>query len=265
MLLEIAISTNKKNIDFLIDRIKDQIFNPNILFTIIWQKEYKNESEEWINDNIRIIKFNEHGLSKSRNKAIRNARGDILLFSDDDIHYEPNIYNTITIAYKTIPDAEIITFKAYTKGKKPFKNYPNQVHKHNIRTAMKVSSWEITCNVSKIRNSNLEFNELFGLGSIFPSAEENLFIIDALKNGLKVYFYPEFIVVHPEEETSSHNFSQKVIESKGAFLYEVFNKSSYFISFFFTLKKYKKSNYSLFKFYKTMIRGIKSYKEIKNG
>lgn len=265
MLLEIAISTNKENINFLIDRIKDQIFNPNILFTIIWQTECKNESEEWINDNIRIIKFNEQGLSKSRNKAIKNAKGDILLFSDDDIHYEPNIYNVITQAYKAIPDAEIITFKAYTKGKKPFKNYPNRIHRHNFRTAMKVSSWEITCNINKIKNSNLKFNELFGLGSIFPSAEENLFIIDALKNGLKVYFYPEFIVVHPEEETSSHNFSQKVIESKGAFLYEVFNARGYFISFLFALKKYKKSKYSLLKFYRTMIKGIKNYKGIKNG
>jgi len=262
MLLEIAISTNKKNIDFLINRIKGQIFNPYIIFTIIWQTEYKNKNEEWIKDNIRVIKSNEYGLSKSRNKAIESAKGDILLFSDDDIYYEANIYDTITMAYKTLPDADIITFKAYTANKKPFKKYPNKYFKHNILSIMHVSSWEISCKPKRIKEVGLKFNELFGLGSVFPSAEENLFLLDALRKGLNIYFYPEFIVTHPSSKTSSHNFSPKILKSKGAFFYEVFGKLSYLLIPIFALKKINIEP-NIFKSMFYMFKGQKEYTSLK--
>ncbi|CEP47881.1 Glycosyl transferase family 2 [[Clostridium] sordellii] len=37
--------------------------------------------------NIRIISNTERGLSKSRNQALLNAKGDICLIADDDIKY----------------------------------------------------------------------------------------------------------------------------------------------------------------------------------
>ncbi len=52
----------------------------------------KDEYTEIDNNNhkIKFISCNEKGLSKSRNKAITNATGDICIIADDDIIYNDN-------------------------------------------------------------------------------------------------------------------------------------------------------------------------------
>lgn len=260
-MLEVSISTNKKDINSLIDKI-NQFHNPEVFFTIIWQNTTEAQKEIWLEKNIRILPFKERGLSKSRNRAIEFSVGDILLFSDDDIIFEEDIYEKITKAYKELPDADIITFKAYTAGKKPFKNYSSKCFKHSILSIMHVSSWEISCKPMKIKEVGLKFNELFGLGSIFPSSEENLFLWDAIKMGLNVYYYPEFVVTHPAPETSSHNFSPELLKSKGAFFHEVFGPISYLIIPIFAIKKIKlEPNLSKSIFY--MLKGKREYVMLK--
>lgn len=256
-LLEISISTNKEDIGFLIDKIHNQVYNPNLIYTIIWQNSIETKKETWLNKNVRIVSFHEKGLSRSRNRALELALGDVLLFSDDDIIFEKDIYKKIIKAYKELPDADIITFKAYT-AKKPFKKYSNKYFKHNILSIMHVSSWEISCKPKRIKEVCLKFNELFGLGSVFPSSEENLFLWDALSKGLNVYFYPEFIVTHPSPKTSSHNFSPEILKSKGAFFYEVFGNLSYLLIPIFAVKKLKLEP-NIFKSMLYMFKGQREY------
>jgi len=262
MLLEIAISTNKKDISKLIRNINYKVSSSSMIYTIIWQSHKKKHYENWINSNVRIFTFNEKGLSRSRNRALDLSIGDILLFSDDDIIFEENIYEKIIKAYKELPNADIITFKAYTANKKPFKKYPNKCFKHNILSIMHVSSWEVSCKPKRIKEVGLKFNELFGLGSVFPSSEENLFLWDALRKGLNVYFYPEFIVTHPSPKTSSHNFSPEILKSKGAFFYEAFGNLSYLLIPMFAVKKFRLEP-NIFKSILYMFKGQREYMMLK--
>jgi len=266
MLLEISISTNKVNIDSIIRRIykvKDEKqCSSNIIYTIIWQCPARKHSERWVSDNIRIMSFNEKGLSRSRNRALEVAIGDILLFSDDDILFENKIYEKILKAYRELPDADIITFKAYTEGKRPFKRYHNKYFRHNILSIMHVSSLEISCKPKKIKKTGLKFNELFGLGSVFPSSEENLFLWDAIKKGLNVYFYPEFIVTHPNPRTSGYNFSPHILKAKGAFFYKIFGKLSYMVIPMFGIKKINLQP-NVLKSIFWMYKGVQEYKNYK--
>ncbi len=56
---------------------------------------------------------------------------------------------------------------------------------------------------------------------------------------------------------------EKVKYFNKAILYRIFSLKSYLISFIFACKKYKLSNYSLFRFYILMLKGIRECKNEK--
>ena len=54
------------------------------------------------NHKIKFISCDEKGLSKSRNKAINNATGDICIIADDDVTYSDDYIEKIRQAYLEI-------------------------------------------------------------------------------------------------------------------------------------------------------------------
>ena len=67
---------------------------------------------------IKAVSTPEKGLSRSRNKLIENATGDILVIGDDDVEYLDGYLDIIKNAYNKYPDADIIVFRfTHEKGK----------------------------------------------------------------------------------------------------------------------------------------------------
>ena len=58
----------------------------------------------------RMISTTERGLSKSRNMALKNIKGDICLLCDDDERLVNNYASKIEKAYVELPDAVAIVF-----------------------------------------------------------------------------------------------------------------------------------------------------------
>lgn len=224
--LEILIATmNRTSLDFL-----DVMFQNNSLsnyqILIINQTTDScilNSSET----NIRVINSFEKGLSKSRNLAIENAIGNICLLADDDIVYLEGFEKHIMDGYNTVSNPDVLTFKTLTTDNKPFSEYPKRT------TPLKsfgkyVLSIEISFRRSAIVNSGIRYDEFFGLGATFQDSENYLFLLNLQKHtNFKLFFVPEFIVMHQPLTSSDEVVSDRLIFARCALNYKLYGNAAY--------------------------------------
>jgi glycosyltransferase involved in cell wall biosynthesis len=224
--LEILISTkNRDNLDFL-----NNIFKRNNLHShsilIINQTQNLNFSYLHSN-NINLINVNEFGLSKSRNLAIENAKSDICLLADDDIVYENNFDTIVLNAFNINPTADIITFKMNDLNGNSFKDYPIIVN-HNKKSLSFVNSVVIAFRRNSIISNKVFFDKNFGLGSTFQTADEYIFLRNALKSNLNIVFHNKVILSHPVHSSGKDVASDRILFAKGALFYKYYNILSFF-------------------------------------
>ncbi|MBA3987018.1 MAG: glycosyltransferase family 2 protein, partial [Flavobacteriales bacterium] len=187
--LEILIATMYRTSLYFLDAIFAKSGLNDFKILIINQTD-ENSILESTHLNIRVINSFEKGLSKSRNLAIRNAKGSICLNVDDDVVFMKGFSEIIVSAFNNI-DFPIITFETLTTEGKPYWKYPKEAMPHNNYVSQKTLSIEIAFKVAVIIKNNLFFDERFGLGAQFEDAENYVFLNDAKKGGLMPYFCPK--------------------------------------------------------------------------
>lgn len=260
---EILIATkNRFSLDFLEPMFPFEHFSSfNIL--IINQ----TLDEELLSDfeNIRVINVNEKGLSKSRNLAIKNAKKKICLIADDDVVYFQDFDKEIITAFNQNADASIITFNHQRKGLQNPQNNSQKKFSHSLKSIPEVCSIEIAFQLDIIKENNISFDENFGLGSYFETAEEYLFLRDAIKLGLSVLFFPFVIVSHALLSSGRNLGDDKIIFARAALFYKTKMDLAYILLFkyvfFLVRNNYIESN-EFVKKYKIGLYGIYKYKEI---
>ncbi|NEV93383.1 glycosyltransferase [Psychroflexus sp. YR1-1] len=223
--LEVLISTmNRKDLSFL-DHMFPDVNTSMYSILIINQTQFEEDLLS-SHPKIRVINSKTFGLSKSRNLAIDNAVGDILLFSDDDVQYLPDFENTILKAYATYPEAALISFQFLNEQGDLAKLYPKR---EGYLTSSKrpLSSVELTFKRESAVSLNLRMDERFGLGSIFASGEEQLFKNAFLKNKLKTAYVAEPLLIHPGKTSASSLDKAKSIEATAAQKYMLYNNLTY--------------------------------------
>ncbi len=137
------------------------------------------------NGNIRMISVPERGLSKSRNLALKEAKGRICLLADDDEVMEEGLEEKVLAAFEEIPDADVIAFKVM--------DFPSRLgdRKRQLKRsdALKVYSKEIAFKRESVAG-RLSFDENLGAGTGNGGGEDNKFVLDCMKAGLKVFYMP---------------------------------------------------------------------------
>lgn len=149
----------------------------------------------------KMVSTTERGLSKSRNRAIREAKGDICLICDDDEKYDCEMPEKIVQVFSEHKRADIICFIVRHNTKK----YPRRLKRIGIFRALRVSSCQIAFKRSRIIEKGILFNENIGSGTPLGSGEETKFLIDAIKKGLTVIYVP--IEIGEVAQVSSQWFS----------------------------------------------------------
>lgn len=237
--LEILISTkDRDNLDFLNNIFVNNNAHSNPIL-IINQTQNLNFSCPH-SDNINLINVNEIGLSKSRNLAIENAKADICLLADDDIVYENNFESIILNAFNLNPTADIITFKMNDFEGNSFKSYPI-IKKHNKKSLSFVNSVVIAFRRNSIISNKVFFDENFGLGSTFQTADEYVFLRNALNLNLNIVFHNEVILSHPVDSSGKDVASDRILFAKGALFYKYYNILSFLklIHYLYLMLKFK--------------------------
>ena len=237
--LEILISTkDRDNLDFLNNIFVNNNAHSNPIL-IINQTQNLNFSCPH-SDNINLINVNEIGLSKSRNLAIENAKADICLLADDDIVYENNFESIILNAFNLNPSADIITFKMNDFKGNSFKDYPI-IKKHNKKSLSFVNSVVIAFRRNSIISNKVFFDENFGLGSTFQTADEYVFLRNAMNLNLNIVFHNEVILSHPIDSSGKDVASDRILFAKGALFYKYYNILSFLklIHYLYLMFKFK--------------------------
>ncbi|WP_053410027.1 glycosyltransferase family A protein [Vibrio hepatarius] len=214
-------------------------------------------------EQVKMVSTQERGSSKSRNLALKHADGDICIIADDDVSYLSGYEEIIRKAYEDYPDADIITFQIQTTEGNPFKgNYITEARKHTALSVLKCASIEITFKNQSIREAGLNLDLEFGLGSKYRVHDEIIFLKDALDAGLRCYYVPVPIVVHPPE-SSGTDYNQDLLYSKGAAFYRLFGIKGLAFDLIFSIKKHNeyKGKFSFIECLRLMVKGTLEYRE----
>lgn len=257
MRIEVLVSTmHQKNYD-LIEKM-------NIKSDVIVINQCNEESKkEFYYNKYRVKWINtlERGLSKSRNMAIRNSEADICMICDDDVIYIDDYIEKVNAQFERYPDADIITFQVEGIDKK-YKDYHNKERKINYLTSMKVSSVEIAFKRNSIVQYNINFNENFGAGAMYQMGEENIFITQCLRMGLKAIYVPIKIAdLYLGNSTWFKGYNKDYFISKGAAFAAMSRLLSipYIIQFAFRKYKLYKMDMHILESIKYMFHGRKEY------
>ncbi|MBP6183226.1 glycosyltransferase family A protein, partial [Flavobacterium sp.] len=120
--LEILVSTmNRKSLDFLIPMFPFCHFS-EFSILIINQTQENNLLDSAF-PTVRVINSFEKGLSRSRNLALKNANGKIVLIADDDVVYKKDFDSAIVQAHNQYDNKTVISFCIERPNGLLFKKY----------------------------------------------------------------------------------------------------------------------------------------------
>lgn len=189
---------------------------------------------------VKMISVIDRGLSKSRNIVLDNASAKYCMISDDDVIYYDKAHDVIAWHHEKYPDYDIIAFNI-----KYFKDnliQKNKTMKLNWLTSMKLSSPQLSFKLDAIKKHNLRFNPNFGAGTkTFICGEENIFLYDCMKLGMKILYVPVTIgEVNGRESTWFRGFNEVYFRTKGATFEALSSKASWLFMLQFAIRKYSK-------------------------
>lgn len=265
--LEVLMSVmNLRNQQEFYEKIKQNKITTKVL--VVNQIEEDKEIFNYKNENKTIYSFKEKGASKSRNRLIEKATGDICIFADDDMVYNEGYEKIILDEFEKNKDAEIIIFniKNINKNREKIKKIRNK--KINILDIMKVRSSQIAFRKEIIKKYNISFDENFGPNSIFEKGEETIFLADCLKKKIKIISRNVNIGnAYNYNSTWFTGFNEKYLYDQGAIFYRNYNNfyKIYILQYIFRKYKLYKNNVTLINAYKQMKAGALECKKLYEG
>lgn len=252
---------NQKNKDEIIKRLGISDGDKCLIINQIDGNKRVDKDVE--NGDCRFLSCKDKGLSKSRNLALRKAVGDVCIIVDDDVKLIKNYKKLIVKAYEKYPDADIIAFEfEYNDCNKNKKKMSER--RIDYLHSMKISSTQITFKRKSIKESEIKFDEDFGAGSGKNNwGEENIFLFDCLRAGLKIYYVPiKIMTKYDLGSTWDKSNTKEHFEQQGAIYYRMSSRFWRMLALQFVLRKRKiyskdMSSYSVFK---AMIKGARKYR-----
>lgn len=246
-----VMNLNKNNLDKM---------NITSKCTVINQcKEKKYEKYK----NFEIYSYNELGVANSRNRALEHATEDILLFCDDDVIYNKDYEKIVLQEFKKNKKADVIFFNLTSPNRKVKPNKKNKrLHIYNV---LRYGTYCMAIKKTKIK---FRFNNTFGGNAKYSdgSGEDTLFIVECLKNKLKLYSSTKNIgIVEQKESVWFKGYTDKFFFDKGA-LFCAINKKLRYLLYTQYLLRHKETltKIKFSKAIKLMIAGGKDYIKTKN-
>lgn len=160
---------------------------------VINQADREEEIEE---GQVRMVTTTERGTSKSRNLALREAKGEICLFADDDEWFIDGLEEKILAAYKELPEADVIIFDV--GDSRGFGDDKKELRRLN---ALRVGTPRISFRRASVVGQ-VAFDELLGPGTATKSTEDVKFLLDCFDAGLRVFYFPLYIADLKDSESS---------------------------------------------------------------
>ena len=192
-----------------------------VSYVVVWQRNGIGSdalpAELKEREDVSIVEDKGKGLARSRNIALENATADLLVITDDDNRYDTAAIELIRNAFEKHPTAGLIQFQALTMEGKPLRNYPAFPYAYETRPR-----GTYFCSVELVmrRKANLpRFDERFGLGAELGCGEEEVFVHEAVKRGVKMIYVPQPLVRTDGATTGGRFLTDAAVQrAKGAVL-----------------------------------------------
>lgn len=256
MKLEVLVSTMHRSDHSLLDEMNIQTD------AVVINQCDRNELEEfeYKSHHIKWISVNERGIGKSRNLALENSSGDIVLFADDDVVYNDGFESEVISAFEE-NDADIIMLNFKSLNDKRPEFIVEERIALNRFNSLRYGAIRIAAKAEVLKKSNIKFSLLFGGGARYQAGEDCLFVIKCLQAGFKMIALPiNAGVVKQEDSTWFKGFDEKFFNDRGALFYAMYGSSAWIYLVLMELKGFKKYDVSILKRFKAEHRGIKDYK-----
>ena len=177
----------------------------------------RNEVEQikFGNNKILYLNFNERGVGLNRNNALMRASSEICLLADDDMRYVDGYCDVVNQAFDRLPDADVIIFNLHEIDTQRY--VIKKIGKVNHFNYLRYGAARVAFKLDSIRLNGIYFNQCFGGGTKYSHGEDNIFLSDCLKKGLKIYAYPAYIADLSEERESTWNkgYDEKYLHDQG--------------------------------------------------
>lgn len=223
------------------------------------QRSIKRMGTDGREQTVTYVETKQRGLSRSRNMAIEMADADICILCDNDVEYLPDYENRIMDGFGRHPDADLIVFYIERK-EKPKPNYP-KTKRMGYLSVLKIFSPEVAFRRESVKK--IAFDERFGAGSgRYIMGEENIYLYDCLKKGLKIYYEPIKIAkLREESSTWFKGYDDTFFISRGAGYCAMSRPWSFILILQFALRKryLYRDNMSVFHALSSMFKGRREY------
>lgn len=177
-------------------------------------------------DDVTLTTLSGRGLCRNRNHAMEVAMSQladpledvVFVLADDDERVDAEAFAKIRALYGNHPrlDGALMRMRSSADGTY-FKAYPPKMVRYGQHPrSYYPASVEMTFR-SRVWAMGVRFDERFGLGSAeLCAGEEDVWLTDMLRRGLRVYVVPEDLCSTNPVTTGSRAMEAKVLRSKGA-------------------------------------------------
>jgi glycosyltransferase involved in cell wall biosynthesis len=259
-----TLGNREKELIRLLDSLKSQTYQ-NFEVVLLSQDHHENVAEivNKYTFNINHVELNKKGLSISRNVGIEKVNGTIVTFSDDDCWYKETAFEEITNHFDKTND-DLTCFQIYDpETNKYYKGYPeNPQNQLSLQDILRKSSIEIFINLKEVNKGDISFHEQFGLGAMYPSGEENIFLHQMYKKGYKISYLPIVMVYHKKPSIDSR-LNLNAFKGKGPLFKQMFNTPIGLAMLTFLFVKKFRALERPFYFYVKAVEELFKYKKIK--
>ena len=166
-------------------------------------------------EDVTVLRADSIGSSNNRNNLLEQASGEIFLIADDDLRYTSDQLSSIIRIFDENPDVDYASFM-YTGA--DAKSYPSEsCSLHPIPKNFSQSCVEIALRCNE-RTAKLRFNTFFGIAApVLRAAEDEMFLLQALRLGLNCRFFPVVITHHEGLTTGNRKITDNgVLKASGA-------------------------------------------------
>ncbi len=213
---------------------------------------------------VRFYSFPDRGIGRSRNEAILRSDGDILLFSDEDIVYEPGYAQAIAQEFEQNTRADMILFNISVKKER--QTYciteRKRVRWYNCGRYGAVS---FAVKRDSLLALGVTFSLLFGGGARYSNGEDSLFLKEFMDKGGRVYTAPVTIGREVREGESSWfaGYNEKFFYDRGVLYRYLYGRLASVMALRFLLAHRARlcAELPLRKAYCLMKKGIRESKE----
>ena len=174
---------------------------------------------------VAVCPETQRGLSANRNSGITQARGALLLFSDDDIRLSPQGLERLRGVFRD--EVGLALVLGWRAGQLPTRGRRRGTYRLTRFNSGRAAAPSIMIATEKVRASGIYFDTGFGIGSPCPLGEDYIFVTDVLDAGLRGISVPVIAGAHPGPSSGENWTDPLLIKSRATVLRRVFGHAAF--------------------------------------